>query len=302
MSEWTKGFWAMIAVCLTWGFSPLYYRTLSSVPVVEVLAHRTLWSLFLFVAIIAVQGRLAEFRRALTGPHFWQMAFAAVMISVNWGLFIWSVKAGHVVQSSLGYYIFPLVAVLLGVVLFGERLTVTQIIAVLLAALAVALLTWGLGVTPWISLALAITFGGYGVAKKSLPMGPVISVACEVAILAPLALAWLLAQKAGIMPPALAAPVSFGSNITISLLLMLSGLITALPLIMFSYATRRVEMGTIGLMQYLNPTLQFLCAVVIFGEPFTMWHKIAFSLIWIALALYSVSAIRQGRRSIRRVA
>ena len=149
------------------------------------------WSLLLFVLILAWQGRLAEFRRAMSGRYLGQLGFAAAMISVNWGLFIWAVQSGHVMQSSLGYYIFPLVAVLMGMVFFGERLSPLQAAAVILAALAVLLLTWGLGVAPWISLALAVSFGFYGMAKKALPMGPVPSVACEVAILTPFALAWL---------------------------------------------------------------------------------------------------------------
>lgn len=296
MSGWIKGFWAMLAVCVTWGLSPIYYYQLHRVPVLDVLSHRTLWSLALFVLILGVQGRLRDFARALFGPMFGRMTFAALMISANWGLFIWSVQAGHVVQSSLGYYIFPLVAVVMGVILFKETLSPAQTGAVLLAAAAVCLLTWGLGVTPWISLALAVSFGLYGVAKKALPLGPMLSVACEVAILAPLALAWLGARAAGLLPEAPGA-AHFGDSLDISLLLVASGAITALPLILFSYAAKRIEMATVGLMQYLNPTLQFLCAVFVFDEAITRWHMIAFTMIWAALAIYSVAALRQGRRA-----
>jgi chloramphenicol-sensitive protein RarD len=300
MSDWSKGFWAMIGVCVTWGLSPLFYHQLSQVSVIEVLAHRTLWSLVLFMGILAVQGRLAEFRRVLLGPHLPRLAFAACVISVNWGIFIWAVQAGYVVESSLGYYIFPLLAVVMGLVLFGERLAVTQIIAVLIAAFAVVLLTWGLGVAPWISLSLALTFALYGAVKKTLPVGPVLSVACEVAILAPFALGWLLLQEFGAMPPALAQPVSFGTGWGISLMLAASGVITAVPLVMFSYASRRVGMSTLGLMLYLNPTLQFMCAVLVFGERFTGWHMIAFGLIWLALGIYSASALMGLRAAARR--
>ncbi|MBD9525995.1 EamA family transporter RarD [Paracoccus sp. PAR01] len=300
MSEWGKGFWAMIGVCLTWGLSPLFYHQLADVAVIEVLAHRTLWSLVLFLGILGWQGRLGEFRRTLFGPFLPRLAFAATVISINWGIFIWAVQAGYVVESSLGYYIFPLIAVVMGLVFFGEKLLAAQGVAVLIAALAVILLTWGLGVAPWISLSLAISFALYGVVKKSLPVGPVLSVACEVAILAPLALGWLLAQKAGIMPAALAHPVSFGTDMRMSLLLAASGVITAVPLVMFSYASRRVEMSTLGLMLYLNPTLQFLCAVLVFGENFTRWHMIAFAMIWLALAIYSASALIGQRAEARR--
>ncbi|WP_199260789.1 EamA family transporter RarD [Paracoccus binzhouensis] len=296
MSEWGKGFWAMIGVCVTWGLSPIFYRALSGVPVVEVLAHRTLWSLLLFLAVLAVQGRLRELRGALTGPHVGRIVLAALTVSLNWGLFIWAVQAGHVVQSSLGYYIFPLMAVVAGVLVFGEALSRAQALAVLLAGLAVALLTWGLGVAPWISLGLALTFVLYGALKKSLPLGPVLSVAAEVALLTPLALGWLALQALGWLPASLAAPLSFGADLPVSLLLAASGVITAVPLILFSYAARRVGMATLGLMFYLNPTLQFLCAVLLFGEAFTRWHMIAFAMIWTALAIYSASAFRQARR------
>ncbi|MTH76522.1 EamA family transporter RarD [Paracoccus aestuariivivens] len=300
MSEWSKGFWAMIVVCVTWGLSPLFYHMLSDVPVIEVLAHRTLWSLVFFVGILAAQGRLADFRQVLFGPYFLRLAFAALVISVNWGIFIWAVKVGYVVESSLGYYIFPLLAVVMGLVFFGEKLNAAQAVAVLIAALAVVLLTWGLGVAPWISLSLAFSFGLYGVTKKTLPVGPVLSVACEVAILAPLALGWLLLQKAQLMPDALTQPVVFGADAGQSMLLAASGIITAVPLVMFSYASRRVEMSTLGLMLYLNPTLQFLCAVMVFGENFTGWHMMAFAMIWAALAIYSASAVLKGRAELRR--
>ncbi|MFC3570373.1 EamA family transporter RarD [Paracoccus simplex] len=296
MSEWSKGFWAMIGVCVTWGLSPIFYRALSEVPVVEVLAHRTLWSLLLFLAVLAVQGRLRELRGALTGPHVGRIVLAALTVSLNWGLFIWAVQAGHVVQSSLGYYIFPLMAVVAGVLMFGEALSRAQAMAVLLAGFAVALLTWGLGVAPWISLGLAVTFVLYGAIKKSLPLGPVLSVAAEVALLTPLAAGWLVLQALGLLPAGVAEPMRFGADLPVSLLLAASGVITAVPLILFSYAARRVGMATLGLMFYLNPTLQFLCAVLLFGEAFTRWHMIAFAMIWAALAIYSASAFRQARR------
>ena len=295
MSEWTKGFWAMIAVCVTWGLSPIFYHALGGVPVIEVLAHRTIWSLVLFLAILGWQRRLGELWRAITGPWAGRIAAAALLISANWGIFIWAVQAGHVVQSSLGYYIYPLIAVLLGVVIFRERLGGVQALAVLMALTAVVTLTWGLGVAPWISLSLATTMGLYGVIKKSLPLGPVLSVAAEVALLAPFALVWLVAHEARLIPGV--APPAFGANPSMTLLLIFSGVITAIPLVLFSYAARRVEMTTMGVMFYLNPTLQFLCAVVVFGEAVTPWHMIAFAMIWTAIAIYTTASIRQSRRA-----
>ncbi|RCW88123.1 EamA family transporter RarD [Paracoccus lutimaris] len=295
MSDWTKGFWAMITVCVTWGLSPIFYHALGGVPVLEVLAHRTIWSLALFLIILGYQRRLGALWQAITGPWAGRIALAALLVSANWGVFIWAVQAGHVVQSSLGYYIYPLIAVLLGVIVFRERLSRVQGLAVLLAMAAVMLLTWGLGVAPWISLALATTMGLYGVVKKSLPLGPVLSVAAEVALLTPLALIWLILQGAGVLPGT--APLSFGGGAGLTFLLVFSGVITAVPLVLFSYAARRVEMTTMGLMFYLNPTLQFLCAVAVFGEAVTRWHMIAFAMIWTAIAIYTAASIRQARRA-----
>lgn len=286
MNERAKGIWAMIATCVIWGLSPIYYHAIKHVPPGEVLAHRTLWSLALFSVILALQRRLPELGAALVSRRIGVIVLAALMISANWLLFIWSVQAGRVVESSLGYYIFPLVAVCLGVVVFRERLRPAQIAAVGLAAGAVVVLTLGLGAAPWVALGLAVTFGFYGVLKKGLPLGPVLSVGAEVTVLAPLAVVWLALTGAG----------HFGTDAATTALLVGSGALTAVPLILFSYATRRVELATIGLMQYLNPTLQFFCAVAVFAEPFTRWHMIAFALIWSALALYTWSGLRGRQR------
>lgn len=293
MSERGRGILALLACFLTWGLSPLFYRLLNQVPAGEVLAHRTIWSLALFSGILALQGRLAELRRVLTGRHVGMVFAAALVVSANWGLYIWAVQHGHVIESSLGYYIFPLVAVLLGVAVFRERLDGAQMLAIGLATLAVVVLAAGLRAAPWISLALAVTFGIYGALKKTLPLGPVVSVTAEVALLAPIALLWL----AFVVPDPMAR--HFGGDGSITLLLMASGVLTAVPLMLFTYGAQRVGLGTVGLMQYLNPTLQFLCAVVLMGEHFTRWHMIAFALIWAALAIYSGASLRQGRREAR---
>jgi chloramphenicol-sensitive protein RarD len=229
-----------------------------------------------------MRAALASLRITLT------IGFAALMISVNWFLFIFAVQVGRVTETSLGYYIFPLVAVLFGVVLFGEKLTKLQWLAVGLATLGVVQLTVGLGAAPWISLVLAVTFGLYGLVKKRLKVNPVVSVTAEVLLLAPLFAGWLIwlhGQGEGV----------FGRDLGTSALLAFSGLITALPLILFSFAAQRVEMATVGLLQYLNPSLQFLCAAVLFGEVLTIYHGIAFALIWTALAIYSHQAIKRGR-------
>ncbi|MFW2545010.1 EamA family transporter RarD [Primorskyibacter sp. 2E107] len=296
MTDSKAGILLMIGACSIWGLSPIYYKLLVHVPPLELLAHRTLWSLVVFAGLLAVQGRLGQLRKALsTGRNVAILSFAAVMISANWFLFIFSVQAGHVTETSLGYYMFPLVSVLLGVIVMKERLALLQWAAVLLAAVGVVQLTWGLGAAPWISLVLASSFGLYGLVKRRLSTGPVVSVTGEVALLAgpaALYLLWLHTHGAGV----------FGADVSTSGLLVFSGLLTALPLVLFSAAAQKLSMATVGLMQYLNPTLQFFCAVVLFGEALPGYHVIAFGMIWLALALYSGTSLAQDRARRKRLA
>jgi chloramphenicol-sensitive protein RarD len=270
----------------------MYYKMLADVPPLEVLAHRTLWSLVFFGAVLLVQRRLRALGAALRGRNVGILAISALVISTNWFGFIWSVQKGHAVEASLGYYIFPLVAVVLGMLAFGERLDRLQGAAVILAALAVAGLTWGLGAAPWMALLLAGTFGAYGLIKKRLDLGPVVSVTAEVALLAPFALGLLVVMHYGAFG---FAPGSghFGTTARESALLAFSGVLTGGPLMLFSYAARRVRMATLGLVQYLNPTLQFGVAVLVFGEPLPRWHARAVPLIWAARALYSLASLRR---------
>ena len=287
MTESGKGVLAMVGACSIWGLSALFYRLLADVPPLEVLAHRTVWSLVVFGIVLALQTRLAETRIALSGSRKFALVFAAAaMISCNWFFFIFSVQVGRVVESSLGYYIFPLVAVALGGIVLRERLSKPQLAAVGLAALAVVILTAGLGVAPRISLILAVTFGIYGLLKRWVDAGPVVSVTAEVLVLTPIAVAYLiwLGADAGV----------FGHDLWLSILLVLAGPMTAIPLIMFSYAAKRASLSTLGLVQYLNPSLQFFVAVVLFGEAITLWHAIAFPIIWVALALYSWATLRRA--------
>ena len=293
MTEAGKGVAALIAACTVWGLSGLFYKLLAHVPPIEILAHRTLWSLVFFTVLLMVQGRLGQLSLALGSPRSLAIVlFAALMISTNWFIFILSIQIGHATEASLGYYLFPLVAVVIGRVVFGERLSRMQAIAVGLATLAVTILTLGLGVAPWIALILSISFGLYGLVKKRLSAGPVVSVTAEVLVLAPIAcIVLLMAHRDG--------GGAFGADLTDSLLLMMSGILTAGPLMLFSYASKRVRMGTVGLIQYINPTLQFIVAVVIFLEPFQGWHVIAFALIWVALAIYSAASVSLERAARR---
>lgn len=293
MTEAGKGILALIACNLMWGFAPIFFKQLSHIPSGEVLAHRAIWSFVIFAGLLALQGRLGALRAALSTPRrIGILTLAMVMVSANWFLFIYATALSRNTETSLGYYILPLMAVALGRLVFGERLGRMQALAVALAALAVALLSAGQGALPWISLVLASTFALYSVIKKTLDIGPVVSVTAEVILFLPIALAILWQVYA-------TGPGAFGQNLHDSVFLMLSGVQTALPLIFFSYAARRVRLVTVGLMQYLNPTCQFFCAVVLYGEALTLWHGLAFPLIWTALALYTLSALAQDRASRR---
>ncbi|KAA9009320.1 EamA family transporter RarD [Histidinibacterium aquaticum] len=289
MTEAKRGIAAMIAACTIWGLSPLFYKQLDHIPPGEVLAYRTLWSFVFFAGVLALQGRLRVLGEALSTPRRALLIFASgFAIGCNWFGFIFAVHSDRALEASLGYYIFPLTAVLFGRLIFGERLSGAQWAAVALAAAAVATLTAGLGVPPWISLALAGTFAVYGILKKQLPAGPVVSVTAEVLLLSPIGIAWIV--WAGTSPDAVT-----------HLWLAASGPLTATPLILFSYAAKRARLSTVGLVQYLNPTLQFACATLVFLEPVTRWHAIAFPGVWLALAVYSASALAQDR-SARRAA
>ena len=293
MTEIQKGVLAMVFACLIWGLSPLYYKLLVSVPPIELLSHRTIWSMVLFSLILLMQGRLQGSFKVLQDKKIAAiLLIAALMIAFNWFVFIYSIQVNRATESSLGYFIFPLVSVVFGVVLFRENLSPTQISAVMLAAAAVIILTYGLGQVPWIALSVSVSFGIYGVIKKSLSIPAIVTVTLEVLLLSPIALMILYLHHAS------DSGGQFGQSLSVSLLLILSGLMTATPLILFSYATRRVELATVGILQYINPSLQFLCATVLFLEPLSIWHAFAFPLIWIALALYSWASFQTAKRSI----
>ena len=295
MREETKGIIAMVATCTVWGLSGIYYKLLDHIPPIEILAHRTLWSCVFFAFVLLLQGRISVLGQALAGrKSILLIGFAALMISTNWFVFITSIQIGRAMEASLGYYIFPLVAVLLGAIAFRERLGKAQLFAVALALCAVVTLTWGLGVPPWIALILATSFGLYGLVKKGLSVGPVVSVTAEVLLLSPIALTVLWYFHSD-------GHGAFGVNWRDCLLLMFSGILTGTPLIMFSYATKRVTLATVGLVQYLNPTLQFLVATLIFLEPFSFWHAVAFAMIWTALAIYTTASLRQDRAARRAI-
>ncbi|PID37155.1 MAG: protein RarD [Rhodobacterales bacterium] len=290
--ERLRGTLAVLVACGLWGLSALYWGLVAHVPALEVLAHRTLWSFVFFGAFLLAQRRGRDLGALLRGPGRGWVLAASLAVAANWFFYVWSVSNGYALEASLGYYIFPLVAVFLGMVVFGERLTWRMAAAIGLAVAAVVILTYGLGVAPYIALILAGTFGVYGMLKKRIEAEPMVSVTAEVTLLAPLALGWLIGVHLGWFPGGIGA---FGGNFQDSFVLAFAGVFTGLPLVLFAYGAQRLPLGQVGVLQYINPTLQFFIAVWVLGETATGWHLGALTLIWVAVAIYSLEALRADR-------
>ena len=273
----------------TWGFLPLYLKAVASVPAVEVLAHRVIWSLLLLAALVVAMRRWQPLVRLARDPRtLMLLGLTSLLIGVNWLIYIWAVNSGHVLETSLGYFINPLVNVALGVLVLRERLRKAQIGAVSLAALGVAILAIAQGSLPWISLALAFSFSLYGLIRKMATADPLTGLLAETALLAPVALAYLAMIGGG----------RFGAgSLSIDLLLILSGVVTAAPLLMFAAAGKRLRYATLGLLQYIAPTIQFLLAVLLFKEELGTAHLVTFACIWVGLAIYAADAVRVTRRA-----
>jgi chloramphenicol-sensitive protein RarD len=272
---------------IAWGFIPLYFKAVAFVHPVEVLAHRILWSLVFLVLIQWGRGRLGKVAEILRDRRsLGILSVTTILIAVNWLVFIWSVFNGRLLEASLGYFINPLVSVLLGFVFLKERLRLWQWLAVGLATVGVIFLAVGTGTMPWIALVLACTFGLYGLLRKIARPGGVTGLAVETLLLAPLALAWLGYS-------AYSGSLIFGvAGERATLILLAAGPVTALPLVWFTEGARRLRLATIGFMQYLAPSLQFLLAVLVFREPFGGVQAMSFVMIWAALLLYSIDTAR----------
>ena len=270
-----------------WGVLPAYWKALSNVAPPEILAHRVVWSLLFTLAIMAALGRGHELRAALRTPRYRLALLASgILIALNWGMFIWSVSVGRLVEASFGYYLNPLVNVALGVLLLGEALSSLQRVAIGVAAFGVLVLGVGSGAAPWLPLALAATFGMYGLVRKLTPVSSLAGLSVETAMLAPLALGYLLVLGES-------GEGHLGTvGLRTSALLVFSGVVTAIPLIWFASAAKRLSFSTLGIFQYLSPTLSFLLAVVVYDEPFTPVRAFAFACIWIAIGLYSLDSWR----------
>ncbi|MGA2255338.1 MAG: EamA family transporter RarD [Thermoguttaceae bacterium] len=280
-----------IAAYGSWGLIPLYFKAVASVAPVEVLAHRALWSFAMLAVLVAFLGRWKELGRELRNAKLLAMlGLSTLFVATNWLMFIYAVISGQVLQASLGYFINPLVNVLLGMVFLGERLRSYQTLSILLAVVGVLVLAGFVGEVPWIALTLAITFALYGLMRKIMPVDGLVSLTVETLAMTPFALAYLgylamTRHEAGNSPGTLG-------------LLALSGPVTTVPLLFFGAAARQLRLATMGILQYVSPTLQFLLAVVAFGEPFSTAQIVSFGCIWTAIAIYtadSYRAVRQAR-------
>ena len=294
MSEQRRGFLLGAAAYAMWGLFPLYWRLLEPAGAVEILAHRIVWSLVVMVGLTFLLRRTTQLRGILRDRRVLVLlCVASVVIGLNWGGFIYGVNHDRVVEVSLGYFINPLVTVLLGVLVLGERLRPTQWAAIGIATLAVVILTVDYGHPPWVAFLLAGSFGTYGLAKKKADVEAVESLTFETLVLTPVALGylvWLWNQ----------GDASFGAEgVTHSVLLASTGLVTAVPLICFGAAAIRVSMTTLGLLQYLAPTIQFALGLLVFHETMTPVKWAGFALVWLALAIFTGEALRNRRTQLR---
>ena len=277
---------------LIWGLSPIYWKAMQQVPALEIVTHRVVWSFLFLVALTLVQRRWGEFKHVLKTPRtLLILTLTTLLVSGNWLLYIWAVNAGYMLQASLGYYINPLVNVLLGMLFLKERLRRPQGLAVLLACAAVAFRTVSLGELPWIALTLGFTFGLYGLIRKVAPVSSLVGLTIETLLLTIPGIVYLVFLEAQ------ATGALFRASRPLDLLLIGTGVFTAVPLLFFNLGARRINLSTVGLMQYIAPSGMFWLAVLVYGEPFSAVQLWTFVLIWAALAIYSIDSVRTYRRA-----
>ncbi|MEL6415937.1 MAG: EamA family transporter RarD [Pseudomonadota bacterium] len=289
------GFLCCLGCYTIWGCLPLYFRVLDHISPMEMLAHRIIWSVPTGLILIVIARNWSQLRAALTREHVLWLTLSALLIGANWLVYIWAVSQERVMEASLGYYINPLVNVLIGAVFFAERLRPAQWAAVGLAGIGVTVMTSALGYVPWVALVLCFTFAFYSIIRKQVQVDSRAGFVVEAALLAPLALIWMgwfVGQPGGRL---------FGGGGWDIPLLLASGPITAVPLILFAIAAKRLRLSTIGMMQYLGPTLQFLISVLVFKEAFGLTHAIAFAFIWTALIVFTIDSL-MGEAKARRLA
>nr|BAL54360.1 chloramphenicol-sensitive protein RarD [uncultured Chloroflexota bacterium] len=286
-----QGFLYAFGAYAIWGLFPIYWKTLHQVSAIELIGHRIFWSFLTLLGALLLNGQVGVFWYHLTQARIRRFyLIAALLIGFNWLIYVWGVNSDHIVETSLGYFINPLLSVLLGVLILRERLRPFQWLPLGLATVGVAYLTAIYGRVPWIALTLASTFALYGLVKKLAPLNSLHGLSLETAILFPLAFLYLLYRE-------LTSQAAFlHSNLLTTLLLLGAGLVTTIPLLMFAAAAQRIPLSAIGLMQYIAPTLQFLIGVLIYHEPFDRTHLVGFVLVWIALALFAAESLFQEYR------
>jgi chloramphenicol-sensitive protein RarD len=282
----TKGTWYAVGAYVIWGLFPIYWKWLQQVPALQLIGHRVVWSCVILLGIILISQQWSVFQSSARNRRVLAIyAVAGVLIGVNWVIYVWAVNSGFIVETSLGYFINPLVSILLGVFVLGERLRLGQWISIGMAAAGVLYLTLAYGSLPWISLTLACTFGLYGLVKKMAPLGAVHGLALETALLLLPAMAFLYYEESADRGAFL------HSGAYADLLMIGAGLVTTLPLLMFAAAARRIPLSLVGLFQYIAPTLQFMIGVLVFKEPLTRSRFIGFSIVWIALAMSALEGV-----------
>ncbi|MBB5572007.1 MULTISPECIES: EamA family transporter RarD [Rhizobium] len=285
-----RGFGFVLTAYLLWGVLPLYMKAMAHIPAMEVIAHRILWSVPVAGAVLLALGRMGDVKAALGNPRTLAMAsVTAMLITINWGTYVWAIGAGHSLDAALGYFINPLFSIALGALLLKERLAPVQIVAIGLAGAAVVILTVEAGTLPWVALSLTFSWGFYGFFRKTLPVGPNQGFFLEVLLLCIPALLYIIYLETR------GEGHLYRTGVSDMALLLGCGFVTALPLMIFANGAKLLRLSTIGIMQYIVPTMVFLIAVFLFREPFGTTQMIAFSLIWAGLALYSWSMLRQSR-------
>ena len=285
-----RGMLYAVGAYASWGLLPVYWKWLQDVPAPELLSHRVVWSCISLVIVIVVSRQWRRYRSEAFRPSVLRrFAMAAILIGINWLTYVWAVNSGHIIETSLGYFINPLLSVLLGVVVLRERLRPLQWLPVALAATGVAYLTISYGELPWIALVLAFTFAFYGLIKKTAPLGSLFGLTLETALLLPLALAYL-AYVQSTTDSALE-----GASVATILLLVGAGVMTTIPLLLFASAASRIPLSLIGVLQYIAPTLQFLIGALVYDEPLTTSRLIGFSIVWLALLIFAVEGYRAHR-------
>lgn len=281
------GVTAAIGSFLLWGFSPLYYRAVGIVPATEILAHRVVWSLLFTLLLVALSGRLRVFGKIFLNPRLTgTLTFSALLVSVNWWIFIWSVNNERALEASMGYFIMPIVMVLLGRLFLSEHLNSRRWFALSLVSIGVLNMLLMLGQFPWVALALAFSFGCYSLVRKQAPVDALLGLTVECLLLLPAALIYL--RILGMDETLVFGTLGLGFD----LLITASALMTALPLLLFTFSTKQLRLGTVGILQYLNPTCQFLLAVFLFDEPFTRSHLFTFLCIWTGLVVFTTDSRR----------